>query len=461
MCLLIALRYLSALHELPQDDALDNAARLAALYLFDCICKRASARSEPAGYANFLAAGESLVENLLHQVLERTAQANSALAETMRSIINTWERKKLFTPELRGRLRELLAASVEDDIHNSNVNFGESEGVLDGAEGVAHNRERADRATRQGPVNGVASVEDARQSPFSFSPPRCCAPNHNCRLLCAPPSPFRTCRCPLQHPAVQHLQLLSPRCEEVPCCGCSLLKHVLLRRPPSNGGAEDGRAQNSGGNSGTNQSPRVALAALAAEAESRPSRLSSSKLAQEEVRARGHVQVEPSDSAGVAAVSVDPIGTTAGCVAGNASAPDAASMFMKAIEQNRAEAKRQKIEARLRPRPLNTDEEFDAEWSSFQSPREDEEFHLQVSTCFHFCLVSRPSHTRACNVRHTSTHPPCICEPIRAVLNKQMRHGHSRCSRGAITILPFRCRLLLFLSAMVPNSIRIFSANRT
>lgn len=57
---------------------------------------------------------------------------------------------------------------------------------------------------------------------------------------------------------------------------------------------------------------------------------------------------------------------------------DPSATFMRAIEQHRAEAKRLKNEARLRPRPLSMCEEFECEWYGLPAPRQGDIFLLQV-----------------------------------------------------------------------------------
>jgi hypothetical protein len=55
-----------------------------------------------------------------------------------------------------------------------------------------------------------------------------------------------------------------------------------------------------------------------------------------------------------------------------------AARFKKLVEAERAESKRKKIEARLRPEGETTEQESAAAWEAMPSPREDEVFVLQL-----------------------------------------------------------------------------------
>ena len=158
---------LQNLTRLSQVAEADN--QLAALFLFDCICKRASiarchkldraneASSDAASLTQFLDAADGYAMNILRFVLPSKYRTLSnhervRLLESVRSIIKNWERKALFRPHLILQARQLLSAA-EEPLESQ---FTSTEEV--------HDCEKIDML-KDNPLNEPGTS-------FSFSPPR-------------------------------------------------------------------------------------------------------------------------------------------------------------------------------------------------------------------------------------------------------------------------------------------------
>lgn len=283
--------------------AADTDSQLAALFLFDCICKRASAAlsvdANAVSLAPFLNAADGYAVSILQFVLPTNRvlaqDERTRLLDNVRSIIKNWERKALFRSNLLLEARQLLVAAEEslhsedaDAEHIVRIREADSEDlVCESMCGGAH------------PHSERIPGDDSNSVSFCFSPPR-----------------------PPPRSAAYGIQMVSSPVVDAVEYPTSQADYV-----DSYPRANEVRSQRSG------QAPL--------------------EMDHQHVR---EVLKKCSDAA-----------------------VDAAPAFMEAIEANRAVNKRLKIEARLRPRVLSTEEEFETEWQALASPREDEVFAVQAA----------------------------------------------------------------------------------